>query len=72
MRIQSDLDLQRWTLSRREIEELEGASEQHLAVFGPKIPLVDKAIKRYIGRFKKPPIGPVGAFVKLKGKASFS
>jgi hypothetical protein len=40
-------------------------------VFGPKIPLVDKAIKRYIGRFKKPPIGPVGAFVKLKGKGYF-
>jgi hypothetical protein len=38
-----------------------------LAVFGPKIPLVDRAIKRNISKFKKPPIGPVGAFVKLKG-----
>jgi diadenosine tetraphosphate (Ap4A) HIT family hydrolase len=57
-------------LFRREIEELEGASEQHLAVFGAKIPLVDRAIKRNLSRFKKSPIGPVGAFVKLKGRIS--
>ena len=52
---------------RKEIEDLEGASEQRLAVFGSKIPLVDRAIKRNLAKFKKAPIGPVGAFVKLKG-----
>ena len=38
---------ERQILLRRELEELEGAqgSEQHLAVFGAKIPLIELAIK---------------------------
>jgi len=60
----------RQNLLQRELDDLQGAQEQHLAVFGAKIPLVDKAIKRKLNMFKKPPIGPVGAYVKLKGEAA--
>ena len=54
------------------MEELEGAqgSEQHLAVFGAKIPLIELAIKRNASRFQHVPIGPVGAHVKLRGEAA--
>ena len=31
---------------RREVEEMEGAQGQHLAVFGAKIPLVEAALQR--------------------------
>ena len=58
---------ERRALLQRELDELQGATEQHLAIFGAKIPLVDKAIKRNLNQFKKPPVGPVGAYVKLKG-----
>ena len=56
----------RRTMLQRELDELQGASEQHLAVFGAKIPLVEKAIKRNT-QFRHTPIGPVGAYVKLTG-----
>ena len=58
-------------LIRRE-EKIEGASgsEQHLAVFGAKIPLIELAIKRNASRFQQVPIGPVGAHVKLRGEAA--
>ena len=52
----------------KELDEMQGASEQHLAVFGAKIPLVDKAIKKNLRQFRTPPIGPVGAHIKLLGK----
>jgi len=61
---------ERKNLLQRELDELQGAQEQHLAVFGAKIPLVDKAIKRKLSQFRKTPIGPVGAYVKLKGEAA--
>jgi len=61
---------ERQSLLQRELDELSGASEQHLAVFGSKIPLVDRSIKRNLSQFRKPPIGPVGAYVKLKGEAA--
>ena len=44
---------------KKELEEMEGASEQKLAVFGPKMPLLDKAIQRHRQKFQKLPIGPV-------------
>ena len=43
---------ERQTALRTEIEEMEGQSEQHLAVFGNKIPLVDKRIKATLRQFK--------------------
>jgi len=63
---------ERKALLQQELEELEGAqgSEQHLAVFGAKIPLVELAIKRNASRFQQVPIGPVGAHVKLRGEAA--
>jgi len=61
---------ERKTLLQRELDELQGAQEQHLAVFGAKIPLVDRAIKRSLNQFRKPPVGPVGAYVKLTGEAA--
>ena len=51
---------------------MEGAGEAHLAFFGIKIPLVKKAVQRNIQRFQRPPIGPVGLHVKLRGEASSS
>jgi len=54
---------------RREISEMEGQSEQHLAVFGAKIPHVDRRIKASLHDFRVAPIGPVGQYVKLKGEA---
>jgi len=63
---------ERKILLQRELEELEGAqgSEQHLAVFGAKIPQIELAIKRNASRFQQVPIGPVGAHVKLRGEAA--
>jgi len=63
---------ERQTLLQKELKELEGAqgSEQHLAVFGAKIPLVELAIKRNAARFQHVPIGPVGSHVKLRGDAA--
>merc|ERR1719187_2835546 len=63
---------ERKVLLQRELEELEGAqgSEQHLAVFGAKIPQIELAIKRNASRFQQVPIGPVGAHVKLRGEAA--
>ncbi len=58
---------ERRAMLQRELDELQGASEQHLAVFGAKIPLVDKAIKRS-NQFRHTPVGPVGAYVKLTGE----
>ena len=55
---------------RKEVEEMSGAGEQHLAVFGTKIPLVDRALKTQASRFQRPPIGPVGQHVKLRGEAA--
>merc|ERR550534_3448549 len=55
---------------KKELEEMEGASEQKLAVFGPKMPLLDKAIQRHKQKFQKLPIGPVGQLVKLRGDAA--
>ena len=45
------------TALKKEIKEMEGAGEAHLAVFGIKIPLVEKAVQRNIQRFQRPPIG---------------
>ena len=60
------------TTLKKEIEEMEGAEEAHLVFFGFKIPLVKKAVQRNIQRFQRPPIGPVGLHVKLRGEASSS
>ena len=59
-------------LLRQELRELEsaGKSEQHLAVFGAKVPLLEAAIRRNKQSFRQVPIGPVGAHVKLTGEAA--
>eukprot|EP00088_Acartia_fossae_P018470 TRINITY_DN20683_c0_g1_i2.p1 TRINITY_DN20683_c0_g1~~TRINITY_DN20683_c0_g1_i2.p1 ORF type:complete len:913 (+),score=280.53 TRINITY_DN20683_c0_g1_i2:273-2741(+) len=54
---------------QRELDEMGSSSEQHLAVFGSKIPQLDREIKRNLNRFHKPPIGPLGAHIKLEGEA---
>jgi len=63
---------EREKLLRQELKELQnaGGSEQHLAVFGAKIPLLEAAIKRNIQKFRIVPIGPVGSHVKLTGEAA--
>ena len=33
----------------------------------PNVSVVPRTIKKNLHKFKKPPIGPVGAYVKLKG-----
>ena len=50
---------ERHTAIKKELEEMEGASEQRLAVFGPKMPLLDRAIQKNKARFQRLPIGPV-------------
>ena len=46
--------------------------EAHLAVFGIKIPLVEKAVQGNSQIFQRPPLGLVGLHVKLRGAASSS
>ena len=60
---------ERQGILRREIEDLKGQTEQHLAVFGNKIPHVDRRIKASQHQFRTVPIGPVGQYVKLRGEA---
>jgi len=63
---------ERHSAIKKEMEEMEGASEQRLAVFGPKMPLLDRAIQKSFqqNRFQRLPIGPVGQYVKLRGDAA--
>ena len=59
-------------LLRQELRELQSTetSDQQLAVFGAKVPMLAKSIKRNAAKFTKLPIGPVGAHLRLTGEAS--
>ena len=74
IRRELDLKKDRERVLRQELRELEsaGKSEQHLAVFGAKVPLLEAAIRSNKQRFRQVPIGPVGAHVKLTGEAASS
>lgn len=63
---------EREKLLEKELQELKNTqgSEQHLAVFGAKIPQLEAAIKKHRQHFRLSPIGPVGAHVKLTGEAA--
>lgn len=65
---------EREKLLKQELKDLQNAqgSQQHLAVFGAKIPQLESAIKKYQHEFRVPPLGPVGAHVKLTGEAANS
>jgi len=54
----------------RELGEAQARDARHLGRFGPGMEDLVEDVERFAGRFERPPIGPVGRHIHLKGKAA--
>lgn len=52
--------------SRDKLQRLKSSHNDSLAVFGPQMKKLVDAVQKNLSRFERPPIGPLGAKIKLR------